>query len=220
MQRWLPPAKGGRRPAGPAKGLRAWVRPTDVSSYRGVRRGGHIDRGVSDHTDARCPSVRESRFLGAAVLCGVADLYSRRPPNSSAWSATNSRTPIAGRPVTRSTPSASRSYRPARCNSAIVTRCPVRCSGNPCLLSPASHSSGGMSEYVTSRFSASENSRATSCRSCDRGPVSSYIPPRGAHSALRISESPTESGEGALNNVELLESAPRIAQDYFHLRRN
>ena len=32
---------------------------------------------------------------------------------------------------------------------------------------------GGMSEYVTSRFSASEYSRATPCMSCDRGPVSS-----------------------------------------------
>src|SRR5437016_9121636 len=41
-----------------------------------------------------------------------------------------------------------------------------------------------MSEYVISRFSASENSRATPCMSCDRGPVSSYIRPRcGAGSA-------------------------------------
>src|SRR5215471_20882509 len=52
----------------------------------------------------------------------LTDLYDRRPPNSSACSATKSRTLIAGRPVTRSTPSASRSYLPARFNAAIVTR--------------------------------------------------------------------------------------------------
>src|SRR5215813_4697935 len=50
------------------------------------------------------------------------DLYDRRPPNASACSATKSRTLIAGRPVTRSTPSAIRSYLPARFNAAIVTR--------------------------------------------------------------------------------------------------
>ena len=40
-------------------------------------------------------------------------------------------------------------------------------------LSRRSQSLGGMSEYVTSRFSASANSRATPSMSCDRGPVSS-----------------------------------------------
>ena len=58
----------------------------------------------------------------AYIASAVADLHDRRPPNSSACRDTNSRTLIAGRPVTRSTPSANRSYRPARFNSAIVTR--------------------------------------------------------------------------------------------------
>jgi hypothetical protein len=43
---------------------------------------------------------------------------------------------------------------------AIITRCRVRCSGSPALFSSRSQSSGGMSEYVTSRFSASEYSGA------------------------------------------------------------
>jgi hypothetical protein len=55
--------------------------------------------------------IRHSqRSMAEAVSCevgfGVVDLQDRRPPNSSAWSDTNSRTPIAGRPVTRFTPSA------------------------------------------------------------------------------------------------------------------
>src|SRR5262247_1467047 len=82
---------------------------------------------------------------------------------------------MALRPVTRSTPSAIRSYRPARFNSAIVTRCRIRCSGSPAFFSSRSQSSAEMSEYVTSRFSAAEYSRATASMSCDWGPVSSYI---------------------------------------------
>ena len=60
----------------------------------------------------------------------------------------------SNRPVTRSAPSAIWSYRPARFNSAIVTRCRVRWSGNPTLFSSRSQSSGAMSEYVTSRLSS------------------------------------------------------------------
>src|SRR5438309_948622 len=66
--------------------------------------------------------ARTSEGRTRARARGVEDLSDRRPPNAAACSATKSRTLIAGRPVTRSTPSASRSYRPARFNAAIVTR--------------------------------------------------------------------------------------------------
>ena len=45
--------------------------------------------------------------------------------------------------------------------------------GTPCFFNSCSHCSGGTSEYVISRFSAAENSRATPCMSCESGPVSS-----------------------------------------------
>ena len=111
-------------------------------------------------------------FTCSTVLPLTCSIFSPAAKKS-ACSDTNSRTLIAGRPVTRSTPSDLRSYRPARFKSAIVTRCRVTYSGNPTLLSSPSQSLGEISKYVTSRSSALEYSRAIPCTSCDVGPVSS-----------------------------------------------
>jgi len=61
----------------------------------------------------RAQHIHEPRF-GLSLVFGVTDLYARRPPNSSACR--RHKVPDAHRrPVTpRSTPSASRSYHPAR----------------------------------------------------------------------------------------------------------
>src|SRR5262249_41664783 len=115
-------------------------------------RGCLEDRGEDGPTvpfDFPRPADAERHDLHLSTL-----RQDRRPPNASAWSATNSRTPVAGRPVTRSTPSACRSYRFARCNSPIAATCWATCSGSPARCSPASQASAGTSAYVTSRSSA------------------------------------------------------------------
>src|SRR5262245_9222544 len=55
--------------------------------------------------------------------------FSNATAQRSACSDTHSCTLRGGRLVTRSTPSACRSYRPAQCTSPIVTRCRSRCPG-------------------------------------------------------------------------------------------
>src|SRR3989442_811680 len=58
-----------------------------------------------------------------------------------------------------------------------------------------------MSEYVTSRLSASENSRATPCMSCDRGPVSSYIRPRCGPGSARTAATTRATSAAATGEV-------------------
>src|SRR5262249_12836667 len=83
----------------------------------------------------------------------------------------------------------------------MVMRWLIRCSDTFCLFSSHSQSSGLISEYVTSRFSACANSRATPCMSCERGPVSSYIRPMcgpGSARTVAITRATSAAATGGL----------------------
>src|SRR4029453_17375190 len=82
----------------------------------------HVNTNLLPPQEVQSSVIQRNTRYEDFLLSHLRDLYDRRPPNPPACRATKSRTLIAGRPVTRSTPSAIRSYLPARFNAAIVTR--------------------------------------------------------------------------------------------------